>query len=312
LSWPQELRSSLREISKAQVAQELLRGHYLRELLTRFAAVGIRCLLIKGEALACTLYPLPGTRTRGDSDIFIAIADIAKAREAAADCGYVISSPMYKSHQFTIKGTGAGADVFEFDVHWRLLNAPRFARKISFDEGYQRSIELPGKQSARTLNTVDTLLLHCMHRSGSDWHDRNRLIWLYDIHLLLSSMTAEQQLAFVDRALQLDVQSECLDGLTKARGCYDTSIPPSLELALARSQGQRTVARRFAESNLGLLIDDWKCLQDWQARRTLLAELFFPDAESLLRKYGKESRFWLPLLYLRHGLRGISRRLTLR
>jgi hypothetical protein len=68
----------------------------------------------------------------------------------------------------------------------------------------------------------------------------------------------------------------------------------------------------LAESNLGLLIDDWKCLRDWQARRTLLAELFFPDAESLLRKYGKESRLWLPLLYLHHGLRGITRRLTLR
>jgi hypothetical protein len=165
LSWPQEFRGSLRDISKAQVAQEMLRGHYLRELLTRFAAVGIRCLLIKGEALACTLYPLPGTRTRGDSDIFIAIADIDKAREAVADCGYVIASPLYKSHQFTVRGKGAGADVFEFDVHWRLLNAPRFARKISFEEAYEHSIELAGMAPARaSMPSIPSCCIACTVR----------------------------------------------------------------------------------------------------------------------------------------------------
>ncbi|RKZ05193.1 hypothetical protein DRQ25_16595 [Candidatus Fermentibacteria bacterium] len=312
LSWPPDLRNALEETSKGDIAQEMLRAHYLKKLLKGFSDLGVPCLLTKGEALANTLYPTPGTRTRCDSDLFIPIDGIGKATQAVADAGFAIVSPVYKSHQFTVRREGEGPDVFEFDVHWRILNAPRYARTLSFDETYGHSIEVPGMESVRTLDVVDTLLLACMHRAGSDGHDPDRLIWIYDIHLLVAAMAPEQWLAFADKAVRLNVQTPCLDGLNKSRECLGTDLPTGAMKQLSSPETPRTLSRRYAQSNLGLLIDDWKRLPDSQARRELLHELFLPNGESLLRKYHKEERWWLPLLYLRHIFSGLSQRLTLR
>jgi len=312
VSWPLELRHAFEGISKAGVAQEMLRAHYLRGLLKGFSNLGMPCLLMKGEALANTLYSTPGTRTRCDSDLFIRIDDIARARQAVLDAGFVIVSPVYKTHQFTVRRSGEAPDVFEFDVHWRILNAPRYARALSFDEAYKRSIEVAGMESVHTLNAVDALLLACMHRVASDWHDRERLIWIYDIHLLVSAMTPSQLGNFADRAVNLNVQMSCLDGLSRSFECFGTVLPDDVTDNLASPETPRTLSCRYAESNLGLLIDDWKNLPDSQTRRALIRELFLPTGDSLLDKYGKQERWWLPLLYLRQVFGSLAQRLTLR
>jgi hypothetical protein len=312
LSWPAKVRSGLDKITKTDLAQEMLRAHHLQNLLNSFSDQGVPCLLMKGEALANTLYPIPGTRTRCDSDLFIPINAIGNACRSIADAGFAIISPIYKSHQFTVRKMGVGGDLFEFDVHWRLLNAPRFARALSFEEAYEHSIEVSGMESARTLNPLDTLLLACLHRVGSDSHDRDRLIWLYDMHLLASVFTPERHIAFADKALKLQVQAECLDGLRRSQACFVTDIPGEMMARLDSPEQQRSMSRRFQESNLGLLFDDWKCLPDRTARHALIKELFLPNSESLLKKYGKEGRRWLPLLYLRHILGGLTQRLMLR
>ena len=105
-SWPQDLRNELEETNKGDIAQEMLRAHYLKKLLKGFSDLGVPCLLTKGEALANTLYPTPGTRTRCDSDLFIPIDGIGKATQAVANAGFAIVSPLYKSHQFTVRRSG--------------------------------------------------------------------------------------------------------------------------------------------------------------------------------------------------------------
>jgi hypothetical protein len=312
VDWPPEVQHTLEESSKTRVAQEMLRAHYLRKLLNSFADRKVACLLTKGEALANTLYPTPGTRARCDSDLFIRIVDIDAARRAALDVGFVIVSPVYKTHQFVVRRRGETPDVFEFDVHWRILNASRFACTLSFEGVFQNSIQLPGLEPARGLNAIDSLLLACMHRAGSDWHDRERLIWIYDIHLLVSAMTPAQLDEFAAKAVRLDVQRSCLEGLTRANECFGTAVPKKIMQKLASPEAPRTLRRRYVQSNLGLLIDDWKQLPDARARRALLRELFLPSPESLLHKYGKEDRRWLPLLRLRQVLGGLAERISLR
>ena len=148
-SWPLEVRQALEQASRAGVAQELLSTHYLKQLIEVFAERDIPCLLLKGEALASSLYPDAGTRTRSDSDLFIRIRDISTARQAVLDLGYEIVSPVYKSHQFTVMRPGDRTGNVRFDIHWRISNAPRFARVLSFEEAYRDSVAVPGKAPAR-------------------------------------------------------------------------------------------------------------------------------------------------------------------
>lgn len=309
--WPSEVRQALDQASKAGVARDLLRAHYLQQLLVRLAEQDIPCLLTKGEALAVSLYPQPGTRTRSDSDLFIRIGDISRVRQTVRELGYRIASTVYKSHQFTVVRPDDETYTIRFDIHWRILNAPRFARVLSFDEAFQNSEEFPGMAPARMLSKGDALMLACMHRFGSDRHDRDRLIWIYDIHALATSMDQVELVQYASRAVERNVQAVCLDGLLRSEEYFLTGIPEPVLTKLKTPESRLSIRRRLFESQLGLLHGDWKELAKSQARVELLKELFVPSSQFLLHKYHKSSKWWLPVLYVRQILGGLFARLML-
>ena len=162
------------------------------------------------------------------------------------------------------------------------------------------------------LEPTHALLVACMHRDGSAWHDRDRLIWLYDIHLLFAAMSAAEQDAFAALAVQRGVQACCHEGLAAAARWFETPVPATVWTELSAPATHPSLTRRFRHSNLGLLVDDWKRLPGGGARRALLRELFAPPPERLLQKFGKSDRRWLPLLYLRQVVGGLVRRLSLK
>lgn len=310
--WPEPVRAGLERLAAAGVAQELLRARHLGRLLRDLSHRGIPCLLTKGEALARTLYDTPGIRSRSDSDVFIPVAAITDVTKSIEKLGYRIVSPVYKSRQFTVMRTGDPSANVRFDIHWRILNAPRYARLLSFEEAYQRSVTVPGLPDARALCHTDALLLACVHRFGNARHDRNRLIWLYDIEALARALGESALSRFATIAIEKGVQGECLDGLRHARECFGVAIPEDLEARLGCPGPPEPWIRRLGRSRPGLLVADWNELPGSAARTGLIRELFLPPARGLLDRYQKTSRLWLPVLYLRRMLGGLFGRLTLR
>ncbi len=191
-SYPPQTRGLLTDSLRAGAAYDLLRAHRVSGFLEELSRRHIPFLVIKGDALARTHYSNTSLRVRSDTDLFIHMGDISAVQKTLLDLGFEVIPPIYKTHQFTgVWGRESNAAVI-FDIHWRMLNAARFARIIGFTEALEHSISIPGMNHCRTLGAVDSLLLACMHRKGSDRHDEDRLIWLYDIHLLVSNMTAQQ------------------------------------------------------------------------------------------------------------------------
>lgn len=310
--WPDEVKTRLAAALRASVAFDLLRAHEVAEFLAELRRRGIAFVLTKGAALARTHYTNSALRTRCDTDLFIDLHDIERVRMALLESGYEAVPPIYKSHQFMgVSRRHTKAPVI-FDIHWRILNAPQFARVVDFTEALDRSVPVPGLDGCRTLGAVDSLLLACMHRKGSVQHDEDRLIWLYDIHLLLGAMTPGQLEEFAGTAVHKKVQAACLDGLRRAQACFHSLVADAVIGMLTAAERAANRCGRFAGSNLSLLIDDLRRLPGRQARCGLVAELFFPPADSLVRKYSTSKHRWLPLLYLRHILGGLSARLTLR
>ena len=310
--WPPQLQQELQAASKAGIAQDLLRSHCLQQLLNSLSRHRVRVILTKGEALALSLYAIPGTRTRSDTDLFIPIAGLMRAQQAVHDAGFEIHAPIYKSHQFTVTRKVDPTYAVRFDIHWRIQNSPRFARAISFEEGYANSVELANMGGIRVLDAVDALLLACMHRWGNERHDRARLIWIYDIHLLISSLPESRLREFAHKAVKRNVHLACLDGVSRAMELFHTSVPGEVLALLSSPEPKRTWARRFAASNLGLLVDDWQLLPDGRSRLNLLKELFLLSSDALMLKYHKSSKVWLPYLYFRQILGGFTQRLLLR
>lgn len=310
--WPGSIRGQLRQSSRAAVAFDLLRAHLIGEVGAAFARQGIEALIIKGEALARLVFPKPHLRTRVDTDLLISMRHIEPVREAMTGLGFQVVSPIYKTHQFSCIKEGRDALV-QLDIHWRVLNAPQFARVISFEHAVDRAIPVPGLAGWRTLGPEHSMLLACMHLKGSTFHDENRLIWLYDIHLMADAMTSEQMNSLVDEAVLHDVLEECIDGLKAAQLRFRSRQAQVLidRLAAYRPVIRKTHRNRFATSNLALLIDDMKCLPNARARAALLRELFLPTPAELMEKYNKSNRNWLPWLYAQQLLGGIAKRLSL-
>lgn len=305
--WPVRVQAELRDATRAAAAVDMLRSHALREVLAAFRDREIPVLITKGGALANSVYGHSRLRTRVDTDLFIGIEHIERVRETMVSLGYDIVPPVYKSHQF-ICAKNWHETLIQFDIHWRILNAPQFARSITFEEAWKRSVPVPGLEGARTLDEVDALLLACLHLKGSAFHDENRLIWLYDIHLLGATLSPEMWATCVQRAVDKRIHTTCLDGLSRAGDRFSTVIPAEVILALGIDLPRPGI---YASSNLSLLMDDLQKLPGWCEKTGLLRELFFPSPDALMEKYQKTNRAWLPLLYCRQLLGGAAKRLSL-
>ena len=68
---------------------DLYREYELRRVLGLLAAGGVKALLLKGAALAYTVYAAPHLRPRGDLDLLIAHADLQAADQALLAAGWL-------------------------------------------------------------------------------------------------------------------------------------------------------------------------------------------------------------------------------
>ena len=110
------------------------------------------------------------------------------------------------------------------DLHWRVANPEVFADVLTFDDAWSRAHTLDAiGPAARTLALADDLLLACVHRVAHH-HDDGLLLWLWDIHLLVSHLDEDHLLEVVETARQRRVSSVVARSLARARGTFGTPL----------------------------------------------------------------------------------------
>lgn len=310
-AFPDSFCDKLKEHYLQSSALELRRVNGLAGVLRECSSCGITPLLLKGAALSYTHYPMPGLRERSDTDLFIRVKDIRLFQQVMVKMGYSVECPVYKSHQFTC----VNPLVFfpdSLDVHWRISNTPRFAKVMNFDEAFAHSVPVPelGKE-ARALSAENALLLACMHLEGNPQHDAERLIWVYDLHLVASSMEREDLVEFARLAVSKQVQDVCYAALKKSVKCFETALPEEMMQLLSTPLPLMNLLSIIEQSSLGLLWDDLKVLPGISQKLSLLQELFFPPKQYLWQLYGTSRPIWLPWLYLRYTFGRVVMKLTL-
>lgn len=303
--WPAELLARLREASLRLAAAELLLEADLRGLLRSLAEIGVQPLLLKGTALAYSLYPEPWLRPRCDTDLLIPASDRKKTdklllrlgcaalHEAAAD-GINAQMSWLRRRQ--------GVDC-HYDVHWRISNASgSFSRAFADENLFARAAAVPSLgENARTLSKTDALLFACFHRAGHFSHSGDRLIWLHDLHLLCQSLTEEEAAALCSQAEALNISSLCADGLKTAAFWFGTAFPAGLAQLFKEQRGEESYAvflqegRRAGIKNHALL--ELKGLPTWRGRLRFVRQNLFPPAGYMLWRYGEKRKSILPFLY---------------
>ena len=320
-SWSPKARERLVLARNIQAARELLVKRELASLLRRFADAEVDVLLIKGAPLAYLLYAEPYLRTRGDADLLIASAQRQLAHETLLAAGYGMSQRYERklaSYQCSYSRRDRAGLLHVVDLHWRLSNRQGLARLLGFEELRDSAEPVPElSANARTPDTVHALMIACLHRAahitggyfvnGIRYSEANRLIWLYDIHLLVLRMSDLQWSTFVELAETKKARAICLDALRIAETCLRTPNPAWVMDRLAAPGPRELSAGHLKPQIWRRYLSDLRSLPNWRQRFVLLNEWAFPPAEHLMKKYGVRHRCLLPALYLRRSAGGLRR-----
>jgi len=309
--WPSDVRDRLAEAVRLEAARELIRVREITAAVDALAASGVHAILLKGAALAYTVYPFPACRPRSDTDLIVREQDLNSVRSVFAARGYSTTphcSELF--HQFEVAKTDPLGVTHAFDVHWSISAQPAFAKVLTYERmrvGSQRVTALGINAYAPSMR--DSLLLACVHPV---MHHKNeeRLLWMYDIHLLGSFLSSDDWEAFVAAASAKNVAAVCAHSLRRARTLLGTAISGHVIEALESVTGDERSAkyllpnRRWHHEVVASVRD----LPGWRARVRLLCGVLFPPVSYMRGAYRtKDTAFgvlMLPILYLHRNLFG--------
>jgi hypothetical protein len=270
-------------------------------------------ILLKGTALAYSVYPSPSLRPRCDTDLLVRRDELNVTRSVMTRLGY--TTPPYCDGNFLFcQVPFAKNDEFRlehvFDFHWKVSTQPVFADRLTYDELAAEAVGVPllGPY-ARAAGLVHALLLACIHPA---MHHRNleRVIWQYDIHLLVSRLSSSELERFVDLAITKKLGAVCVHQLTAARARFSTRVSPDVLQELATARDSASVAylqsgRRWQHE----FVSSMRGLARWSERIRLACEVLFPAPKYMFASYRVTNRALgltiLPALYVHRNARGI-------
>ena len=316
LGWPAEVVEQLARQARADVGEELVRGREITRVLDALGSAGVRPILLKGAALAYSVYVSPGQRPRLDTDLLIRREDTGPVHAALATLGL---QPANQSdgelvfRQFQLGRVDQWGLPHAFDFHWGLSSQAAFADLFDFDRLAATAIALPGLgANARAPGWAESLVLACIHPV---MHHRNeeRLLWMYDIHLLAGRLDAAGWTAVVAHATRGRVAAVCLDQLRRAQRLLGTTVPAGVLAQLADAALRPEPSAEYLRPGRAWrheLASNLRELPSWRNRVRLLREVALPRPSYMLESYGVTPGWGavaLPFLYVHRGIRGLAR-----
>jgi Uncharacterised nucleotidyltransferase len=318
---PEEILTACREEARNQAIYELAHRVEIIGVLEALDSAGISPLILKGTALAYNLYPNPALRPRCDTDLLIHPEWRRETDLTLKSLGYSQSEGGEGEHIF-YEAAWSREDrlgvTHNLDIHWRISNSEILAKSLGYDELAERSVGIIALGAhARTLSPIHALLFACIHRAGHAhaplyvdgiaYDAMNRLIWLYDIHLMISQMSIGDLGEFAALASAKRVREICRDALLRTRECFATEIPQPILESLNNSGSNEPSALFLSAGKARMMAENFRALKGWQARCGWIRQLVFPSAQYMLWKYPDATKTWLPVLYVRRAFNGILR-----
>jgi hypothetical protein len=309
---PEALREALRQRALQAAAIELARRAELVRVLALLHAQGLEPVLLKGAALAHTLYPEPHLRPCVDVDLMVAPAQRGAVAALLRAEGYATTAfqggELVNAQSSYWRDLPAGA-AMTFDVHWRIATSPLFAHVLTHAwlRGRARPV-LPLGPHALGPAPVDALLHGCLHRAGVvARHPRgDRLIWLHDLHLLAAPLDRAGWDEFLELCGRHRVRGLCRRALEAVAAAFGTAIPPHAQAALARARDEPAEALS-AGHPLRLKWAELRALPTWMERARYVRETVLPAPEYVLERYQERRRWLLPALYVRRAFGWLGR-----
>jgi hypothetical protein len=302
---PATLRSRLANAHWATLGRNLRYEHRLEVMARAFAQAGIPLVILKGLALAETVYPGLGTRGMGDLDLLVRPADADRATVLLHELGYLHDEVSLSGHPLAfVRRYGEGLSFRQDDpfgcmveLHWRLLDTEWFlgATAVGGDELWPRIAPLTiGQASVWQLSPEDTLLYLGIHLAIHHGYGEVRLF--VDLDRLIRQRPELDWDVCVERAQAWRLRNVTYFALRFARLLLDTPIPDGVWTQLQPPGATRWwIGRLISPARLvqgglsfgpqGLRLLHFLLVDRWIDRLRGLLRVFFPGRAWIAARY---------------------------
>ncbi len=278
----------------------------LMRICTALTQANIPLIILKGAALAETVYDKPSLRPLADVDVLVrpdqvrATVDVLQANgylppRAAESRDYSLE---FENELALSPRTTIGVAI---DIHWSLLDSPYYQRALSHDWFWESSVPLARYSGARTLAPEAQLLHLSAHLMVH--HHGNGVLWLYDVVELLRRFRGRFDW---DRALEEAGRCELVESLRRTldRGVRELGANVDAARLVQLSRLQASAAERgvFERPTIGIetaehFWNDVLTLPDWRSRLAYIFHRVAPSPAFMQQRYRLRSLAWLPLYY---------------
>jgi hypothetical protein len=298
---PAGVRERLERALMTARARHLVMTAELARVLRGCRAAGLPVIVLKGPALAETVYPEPALRPFADLDLLVRPEDRLAMDALLRDLGHRRRAD---EHSWEFDIAWDGATLYEtpagvrVDLHWALLTEARFACDHREQRGvWDRAAPLTlAGEPALGLGREDLVLHLAAHLAVH--HSLAGLLRYWDLALVLERTADLDWTALAARAVRWRVRRALYFALQGACAAFGAPVPPGV-LAALRPGGPRAAL-------LGALVR--RLPADRLQRLEYLVTLLLVDrGRDLGGTLGRA--LWPPLDWLRarYGLAGASR-----
>lgn len=305
--WPDAVRRELRNEAVVHAQRALASTAEVDRILRALAAGGRKPLLLKGTGLAFSHYAYPALRPRADIDVLIEPADGPAGARALHALGYRrIAGPAgrYVGYQIELARDDPAGVTHTVDLHWRISNAQSFAWLFTHAELAASAVGLPALgHHARRLGDAHALAVALLHRAGNNCFVApgagDRLIWLYDIHLLAAAMRADDRARFLDIVAARRVVAIAIDGLRQCAACLGCAAAEALANDLEGAPHRASGADLLRAGRLHREWIELHAMPTAGVRVAYLARRILPTAEYMRESRAGPTESRLPALHFR-------------
>lgn len=307
------LRDRLRVIELQSAAIDLRRRLEVSRILALLKAANIDFIVLKGEALAHSLYPEPHLRSRCDIDLLF--ADKVQAERVWSILrseGYARTLTLegqFVGFQFSCsKRLKNGLDI-TFDIHNQISDYLWFAKRFPYQKLRKNAafINVDGVDVA-VLDLPYALLHACLHRVSNKPHKiQDRLIWLYDIQLICEAQGEEQWNDFLQIAMNTHMAKTCLEAIRQAEKYLELKLPSQAIERLKKHADFESSGLNGLEKRWQLYLSDFLNNKGFLNKAAQLREHLVPSKAYMMCKYPIRKQWQLPYYYVKRIVLGLKK-----
>jgi len=295
--------------------QALRAGRQIKRVNGALEAEGIRVLLLKGPALARTIYPAAAMRQGSDIDLLISYDDMQRCEGIMADLGYTCSLKTaeicrhtYHHQNFYPSAEGAGPYVIE--MHWKLDCGFGLSPDGDLEDIFSRALRVEAEDLAFSTLAVEDHLLYQAFHMACQHCSNTRLSWICDIAMLAPGKIPDAE--GWEALLRLSVERNCRISLEAAIQMamfwMGLALPPEI---CDTSQWPAPGTDEEAAWRLAMVRDgsisrsvrlSLRAIPSATGKLRFLARYAIPPPQTMNKYRHGEGRFTLPAAHVRRWL----------